>query len=439
MPNEIVLVAGVDYPKYELADRHKMTWKLAHAIPEESKRWRTYCERWATNAAKAAKDPRNLHVTLFDFTKGTRESLIIDRAGRISAKIEKDHGALTPSNYRRIDNSDTNNIRLVPIHANETLPWPERPLVYYFPGITQKFDADAVTEAAYTEAYRNSQLKEKSISITDVYTYICSLSSDKNKLGTLTELHFFAHGQFGGPILVNSLDLRVRLLGDKGLKRDPLDKDARSEKDFEWDMESPESTNLGMECFPKFSAAFASQAIGFVWGCDFTKFWKKLIQETDHLRGNTRSLDTLLSPFTYTREHTREPSWGVNEEEFHRILGSGARPHQSKRWTVREIRERLRDLIEDTYMQKLATASKHTIVGALPGTYTDYDTTGKREDRFLHIPLGAATGNGGDDSADKPVNFNSILKFYKSVVGREFDVEHGFSPPFGRGYGIFHP
>lgn len=428
MPNEIILVAGVDYPKYELADRHKMTWKLAHAIPDESKRWRTYCERWATNAAKAAKDPRNLHVTLFDFTKGTRESLIIDRAGRISIGGVKDHGALTPSNYRRIDDSDANRIRLVPIRANETLPWPQRPLVFYFPGITQKFGADAVTEAAYTEAYRNSQLKEKSISVTDVYTYICSLSSDKNKLGTLTELHFFAHGQFGGPILVNSLDLHVRLLGDEGLKRDPLDKDARSEKDFD-------STNLGMECFPKFSAAFASQAIGFVWGCDFTKFWKKLIQETVRMRVNTRSLDIPLSPFTYTNEH----SWGVEEEKFHGILGSGARPHQSRRWTVREIRERLRDLIEDTYMQKLATASKHTIVGALPGTYADFDTTGKREDRFLHIPLGAATGNGGDDSTDKPVNFSSILKFYKSVVGREFDVEHGFSPPFGRGYCIFNP
>ena len=90
-------------------------------------------------------------------------------------------------------------------------------------------------------------------------------------------------------------------------------------------------------------------------------------------------------------------------------------------------------------MQKLATISNSTVVGAPPGTYADFDNTGKREDRFLHIPLGAATGNGGDDSADKPVNFSSILEFYKRVVGREFDVKHGFSPPFGRGYCIFHP
>jgi hypothetical protein len=428
MPNEIILVAGVDYPKYKPADRHKMTWKLARAVPGQSKTWRTFCERWAAKAAKAAKDPGNLHVTLFDFTKGTRETLIIDRAGRASAKTEEVQGALTPGNYRRVDDSDANNMKLVPIQPNEVLTWPEEPRVFYFPGITQKFGAGTVTVAAYRDAYVRSQLAEKSISITHVYAYICSLGNDKNKLHTLTELHFFTHGTFEGPILVNSLDLHRRLLNDKGPQRDPLDKDARSQKDFELD-------NLGMDCFQKFPAAFASQARGFVWGCDFTKFWKKVIQETLRRKVNTRSLDSLLSPFTYTDEH----SWGMNEEDFHSILGSGARPHQSKRLTVREVRELLRDLIEDAYMQKLATASRHITVGALPGTYADFDTTGKREDRFLHIPLGAATGNGGDDSTDKPVNFSSILKFYKDVVGREFDVEHGFSPPFGRGYGIFRP
>lgn len=430
MPNEIILIAGVDYPKYELADRHNMFWKLARALPGESKRWRTYGERWAIKAAKTTSGPRNLRITLFDFTKGTRESLIIDRAGRISIGGVKDHGALTPSNYRRVDDSDANRVRLLPIRANETLPWPERPKVFYFPGLTQKFGPDAVSDTAYAEAYNSSrsQLAEKSISITDVYAYICSLGSDKSTQHTLTELHFFAHGWFGGPILVNSLDLRVDMLKITDSERDPLDKDARSDKDFE-------PSNLGMECYPKFPLAFASQATGFVWGCDFEKFWKKVIQETVRMRVNTRSLDTPLSPFTYTSEQ----SWGATEEKFHQILGSGPRPHQSRRLTVKEIRELLRDLLEDTYMQKLATLSKSTIIGALPGTYADFDTTGKPEERFLHIPQGAATGNGGDDRVEKPVNFSRVLEFYKNVVGSEFDVKHGFSPPFGRGYSIFHP
>jgi hypothetical protein len=426
MPTEIILVAGVDYPKYEHPRGRPTVWELKHSIPD-STRWRTYCERWARRVTAATKDRDTLRITLFDFRRGTRETLIADRNDRVRIRDSDDsHSALLTANYRLIDDRDQENILLEPVTGlNKPLNWLKKPQVFYFPGVSQWFGTRVVTESEYKGAY-HKDLNEHSLSVTDVYDYICGLARDRDRVHTLAELHFFAHSYSEGPILVNTVDLTSRLTGVSEA-RDRLDRDARAEKDFG-------TSNLGMECFSHFAEAFCPGAIGVIWGCDYDRFWKKLIQETNRKRGRTRSVDIPLTPFTYTDKS----GWGVDEEEFHKRLGTGGNPKQSDRKSLKDVKELVTDNLEETYMQKLSTVSRVPVVGALPGTYSDFDSVGKVDERFLHIPMGARTGNGGRDTDEMPVDFSSVLEFYRSVVEVKFDLSHGYGPPFGRGYGAFH-
>jgi hypothetical protein len=83
-------------------------------------------------------------------------------------------------------------------------------------------------------------------------------------------------------------------------------------------------------------------------------------------------------------------------------------------------------------MQKLATASGRSVVGAPPGTYADYDGSGSPL-RLLHVPMRGDPFRNGTD------NFEQALLFFRNHLNFSFDATFGDHNGLGRGYMVYSP
>jgi hypothetical protein len=400
MAKEIVLIAGLNYPEYKSSPSGRDQWNYVKPVAGP---WREFSVRWARNAFQ--KD-NTLKITLFDFFKGTRENIKFGKKSEPIFTLEETPGALDfTNNYRRLDVSGGSFLFVEP---EKTIKSSFRPQVSYFTGVSE-VNSGPVNVDDYKAKFiepGSSPPAEKSISIVNIYDYITDEIASKRP-GTLSEFHIFSHAWAGGPILVNTFDSRSTFP-----ERDYLDKDGRT-KDFD-------SINMIVTEFKK---AFDQSASTFVWGCHAFGFMKTLIHET------IRQKKTVKDPTKKALQFVHNSDWNSSVEYFHSELGGSG--GKSNLLSTNDIRDKVRESLKTSYMDRLAKASGARVLGGLPGTYSDYDTKGKTSELFLHIPMGAPFGD--------EQNFQSVLTFYKDIVGVGFDPSQGMSKVFGRGFGVFQP
>lgn len=411
MPKEIVLVAGCNYPRYHESGDGR-SWVLSRLAPGP---WRQYCLRLAQDRLK--NDPK-LTITLFDFLQGTQESLALVRGTVAGTLVFSPPRPIEPKNYRWVKVSDKRNpdthqlLRPPATIAKST--YKDHPRILYFTGLTQAQDGlpAEIRLGDYKDSFYgdDSLNEEHSLSITDVYDYIRSIGRDRPS--TLAELHFFAHAYPRGPILVNTGDVLRH-----PRKRDPLDKDCRV-KDF--DPPNPEFEEL-----QEWDAAFAMGARIFLWGCSVESFAKQLTLSTLRQKKKIppgKSGDKLLT-FTYTAD------WGT-EKEFHDKLGGSGKSSDKK--SLDDIKGILFQEADRIYAQKLANATGIKVAGALPGTSSNYDSAGPVAHRFLHVLMGAISGD------DEKSDYTSVLGLYRDLLNVDFDLTQlPMHKKLGRGFALY--
>ena len=437
--SEVILVAGVDYPKLQDDKRSTSRWQMAHMQPGDTRQQPWYWRRCALRVAADAARRRyrnNLRVTLFDFAAGTRQTWTA-RGGVLTTPGPQSLGRINYGNYRILD-LKTKQLRPLqpelekPKSPKDRGSRPSPPPVRYFTGAS-RLRTDEIPFRDYEREWKSavdgkgSRLAETSISIIHVYDYIRAIGAARAKgaEAVLRELHFFCHAFEEGPILVNTPDLRKPLE-----LRDPFDKDGRALKDFA-------TANFTTEQLQDFRHAFAKDAFSFVWGCDATFFYKELVWQTRGQAGE-RPDEARILTFVY------DFCWG-DEKHFDDLLGKHGDPGKPKRLRMADVRTILRDALDDTYMQRLADASGVPCIGAVPGTGSDPDRIGKADTRLWHVPMGKTTGYPDrNDDCLHPENWTAWLRFYQRELEVRFDTtfsfgEAAFQTDLGRGFAVFNP
>ena len=400
MANEILLVAGTNYPEYKPVSKTK--WRLH---PYNAGPWRIFSTRWAERAHKV---DRTTIIRLIDFFNGTFEEASFDKKGQVKFNLITDWGKLNPNNFRRYNSANKGDQSLFVLEKEVTLPKGEGPSIAYFTGIDE-VGTTTVSLRDYISHFFGAPpnpLNELTISMTDVYDYIAN-EIGATRSHSLSELHIFSHGYAGGPILCNSLAIR-----NAPPERSLLDKDGRN-YDFS-------TKNMDLANFKK---AFSLNGRCYIWGCNAYIFMKKLILEIIKQKKRISDPTQKKYQFQWTSD------WISDQVFFHKLLGGTT--GKSDKLSLNELIVIIRNEMAKTYMQNLALASGCKVLGGLPGTYSDLDHTGVKANQLLHIPM-------GDKFGDEQ-NFSSVLDFYKNSLAVEFDPSLGFSSTYGRGYGIFKP
>lgn len=110
----------------------------------------------------------------------------------------------------------------------------------------------------------NPKVTNKVIGITDIYNFLANLGIYHPK--SLIEFSVISHSHYGGPILVNSDDLR-----QDTEERDKTDKDGRHAKDFiARNMPSTQKNNI--------KNVFRNDGIIWIWGCYVNRRTRGIIQ-----------------------------------------------------------------------------------------------------------------------------------------------------------------
>lgn len=406
---EIILVCGLNYPKFSQSGA---VWKQAR--PLSSGDWRQYSLRMAVNRLTA--NP-GLKVTLFDFLLGTREDVTLDSAGKAKTSVIRQFTTPITDDYRDLAGIDWSAPTLPQVMGATIDPvqasYSKKPQLAYFDGVNKLSPGRSIKLKDYLSSL--SKVTSPSMSITDVYNYISGFMATGKK-GALLELHFFSHafnissnGYSGGPILVNSLDNPFQS------DRHPLDKDARSAKDFQKPVIDP----------AVFSQAFATNARTFVWGCNFQQGFIR--QFVHHVAANRKDIALGKSISV-----SFDSDWGT-ESDFRTALGLDSKDSIRKvNVDPTKIQKILNDANQQTFMQKLATASGHPAIGGPAGTYADYDESGSPL-KLMHVPMTKDPFGKASDT------FEDALMFYRDQLKVSFDTTFGDHHGLGRGYIIFQP
>lgn len=441
---ELVFVAGAEYPKYEddaRADKkfHLVAGRLG---PEADKaghsHWRKKCEAIARHRLAAA----SYKVTLFDFTTGTREELVSGKW-----KVVHTFGAPKESDYRRRVDGSGSTKKLEPL-SKTPIAAASRPVVRYYPRISEISADEAVDEADYVKKLGASDWRDAGLSIRHVYEHLAGVGTGSSPY-SVEEVHLFGHaphaGGWGhGPVFMNTDDLglpgdtrRYRMFDDA--RRHPLDVDARG-FDFHPD-------NFDVRAFRR---AFALGASSFIWGCN----WDRAPLGVAYL---SRKVCKTAKPSTSI---TIDKAQGASRERIRNdFFREGLLVDEPKllasekyRKSWEEIAEGFRRLLRKSYMQSLADASARCAVGGVPGSYSEYDTKGTP--LGSHIPMGEkyyvsakeleklakkneerkARGRSPDEIQD----FRWLLSFYATCLGVDFHRE-GAHATYGRGFAVYSP
>jgi hypothetical protein len=457
-PQEVILVAGAAYP-HNRGNYIDNTGKKNFSREKIGITFRNLCHNFVPRLAE--KYPK-AKITLFDFVDGNRQELKLDPKSTHSkplpplSTVVEEYGKLILNNYRYIDR----------INNKFLITQPERGTSFgYMTGISE-FHKDEVSFDKYDNAYCNRSLKEKSISVRNVYEYLAKLGESAS--GSVVEFHIFSHAYHEGPILANTFMSDhgcppVKL--PKGLKTYPkkfLDKDARiADIVFATDgVTSTEVVDLNL-----LKDAFAKNSFAMIWGCDGSFFIAELFNQLRKLKGYDKMMvdlensakagkspegfDTPLIEFKFNQE------WGVDEDGalgFHNtIQDSEPSPKgKSEKKSLEDIIRTMQFAMYATYPSFLSEAIKKPVFAALPGTSSNIDS---RTTQYGHGPqlMHIGMGKKYNDESDK----RPLLKFYKNALGIQFgssedhyktfydDLYKAFGddydPTFKRGYGIYEP
>jgi hypothetical protein len=348
----VVLVAGYDYPP-------------AHGISH-----RLICEQrieWYKQKGPAYDKNQNWRFTIFDF--GTGEVSVSE---------------FDPQTDKRTQTVKT------PFKATTDLNY-----------IT-------VYDARNKPHSRFGKDTERVMSIIDIYEHVRSLGRDHP--GSLWELSFYAHGYWGGPILLNSNDPLPNVTS-----RDPKDKDARYNKDFR-------APTMDSAALAEFQAAFHVDGFVWVWGCNYTDSYRhvidKLIKNSTYTQAQGPA-DTDNVTFTFAR--WQADYYFASDPGFFPPRDSAGKFPLTFPKTFAEVKQYFVRGLTYTYAAKIANASGRACYAALPGTYADYERSAPP--KLMIVPT------------KKPpykVDFTNQLLFYTKYVGIKLDPE-------GRGYGKYVP
>jgi hypothetical protein len=475
---KIILAAGLDYPRYDRTkdkkrwilragrtgpdlhkDDHKGRFDKSGCLTAADRKlkadadvltgslWRMRCLRLAS--LKLHADP-DAQVYLYDFLKGVEERLRIEK-GKLTAEKIRTFLPIVSEDYRRIEVIKTKdpkggkdivrwNLKPVKNEAFTIKDHPERPSIRYFPFIStlDKGDVDyhrwlreIAANSAWLAAYVKKKDAQRLMSITDVYYHVEYIG--RHNPYVLHELHLLGHASSSaqsmnsGTAFVNTDHINIK--GRTG--RHPLDLDARATLDF-----APPTINPTL-----FRMAFAKGATGFVWGCNWDRPLKSIIEQAAAALGSRPLKDDSKFKFKWRDEGTHG-----HKEDFQKLLTApGATPTTATTIEVtgKFLRELLLSKIDATYMQRLADASAHCVSGGFPGVYSEYDDKPEKgAPCLLHIPMGGpyfvATVDKQTGAKSKPVNLLRILTFYADKMGRSFNRD-GAHAKFGRGFGLYCP
>jgi hypothetical protein len=353
-----LIVAGVNYP----GPGHRSVKVPAKHL--------TYFERAKNYTSYALTNGLVDRVVLFEFLSG--KVVIFGRGAALAGEVRRPNDALNPRNYRyEVDGLLT----LTPGPAN--VPDERRHQRYYMglhelakwrtgtpDGEVRKKEYDAWTDL--------TDPREDSLSVADVYASIAS-----SVAGTVREVHFISHAFHEGPIIVNTAQQPSK----------EYDKDGRTDDFWNWDLRHV----FGQKNLPRFRAAFTTDAVLTIWGCEDNPEAKKLIVLAQAKAAAGKPIPTEL--------------------------------------------EKLKKLLTSTYAARLATVCGRTVYAPLPGTYSVHE--GEQNDDPTPISFTPTVMH---------VNLTQcghILEFYRKHLGIAFATTGAFAgqptSTFGRGYAIYQP
>lgn len=441
LARELVMVVGVDFPEYAEALKPGAgtcsggSWKLGKTRLPTGAAWRLRAHHVAE--ARLLADP-TLKVTLFDFFGGTRETVRRTRSG-LSTSVDERLGALSALDYRRSDPSGEVLSPLVSVCADGH---PQRPSVRLYPSVSglgagpvERESWLALAGSALGTTKPNSNPRGWSLhglSVRHVYAYVETIG--RSRPGTIVGLHLFGHASSAhrpnnGTAFVNTDDPRP-VAAQTGA-RHPLDLDARAHLDF-----LPTTMDLAA-----FARAFAADARSHIWGCNWHRPVLDMITKA---RAQLLKDERLEDHRQFTLTWRDAGSQGT-EEEYRRYFkvdpATWCRSHRTVQLSGREVRGKLQEHIDLSYMQKLANASRHEVAAGLPGTYAEYDDAPKvpLNRRATHIPMGRSYfRKPGADAHD----FVHVFGFFERHFGVSFDLkEKGpwLHAKYGRGFALYQP
>jgi hypothetical protein len=474
---KIILVAGLDYPRYEEEPAPKPKpagWKPKHWVLRSGRKtplrypkgfdgrlskglcllpsekalkydpaivggslWRLRCLRLAVR--KLQKDP-GLEVYLYDLDKGLEELITLDK-GTLSGRVIRRFKPLNDADYRVVivhRSKDPKDIdpktgkprvlkwTLRPVTGEKFPIGGDRPSVRLFPFVndlgTGELDhadwlRDRAKNVKWLDQYVKSPEAGRYLGIRDVYYHLEVIGGRRPY--TLHELHLFGHASSSayspnsGTSFVNTDHVEIP---GQPHRRNPLDLDARATLDFN-------STNIDAT---KARMAFAKGALTYVWGCNWSRPLYDIIRQANDQLGSKKLTDAMSLKFRWR-------GTGGKEDEFRKLLKLADNAKTSGVVVSgAAFRELITALIGDTYMQRIADISARCAVGGLPGTWSDFDQKpGKNEPCLLNIPMGSSFYGATE-------NLQPILKFYERHFGVPFHRE-GAHPTFGRGFALYCP
>jgi len=375
---EVILISGLTYPR-------ERGQKIRADV------FGRYCQRMAVRLN--GKYP-GIMINLFNFHDGELQLCEFDGSLLKKMTSVKSYGKLDIRNYRYLDLKDYTIKIQKPQFDDPSITQREKEL-YYFPGIADAFGSLNVSATDYGRAVNKGKIKEKSISIRDVYAYIEGIG--QHKPGNLKELHFFSRG--------DSLFATPELTGDYLISY-PVQKDPNT-FDFDEDPVSP------IKDFPNFKAAFAKESTIVFWGSFLNREAQEMISRTVHSRAYQQALADPEKTTVFTSEYGSE-------------------------WTLQRVMEFVHDsYIAPSYPHRLGeaiveTGRKQAIFMAPPGTDATTDDEIKQKrcgDSLMHIFM-------GKDFEDPPQqDFREILKFYDEAMGMKFlEPKEKYHKVYGRGY-----
>jgi hypothetical protein len=412
---EVVLVSGVNYPKKR--------GKIQDLFSD-------YCKRIAP---KLHKKYHGVKITVFNFFDGTQQEYQFRGDTLVQPVVIQNVGKLKDEHYRFVVDEDDDAKEKYAVTAPS-----KDDTTLYFPGISDIHATDDVKKKDYLKAFRDDKLKEKSLSVSDIYRYIENLG--KSAKGSLVELHLFSHAYAGGPVFVNTKEFyewdaaasKWNWFNDKKY----LDKDGRKE-DFD-------SGITIIKNVSDFRAAFADNGFSMVWGCNAYSSPKQIINQTTkskHYKEMLKDPDKKLLELEFNSDDWDEDT----ADEFHELVLDTApysTGNKSEKKSLNDIKKILQPILDDTYMKKMAQGTGKDVLGALPGTYTNLDQKyqSKFGIRLMHVPLGKDYNDYIDDKdfSKGYVDFRAILKFYKDHLGVEFKPDGEYDKKtYGRGYAAY--
>jgi hypothetical protein len=393
---EVILIAGVNYPHHRGAITDTFTG---------------YCK---TIAPSLFKKYLNTKVTVFNFFESRIEEWTLV-GNIIKPTIVKSFDKLNKDNYWYVD--DVNSV------LTTKPPFPDAH-TRYFVGVSEILKSGSIRSGDYIKAISDGTIKEKSISIDDVYKYMIEIGQTTPQ--SIQEIHFFSHAYIGGPILVNTIKYKI------------IDKDGRQE-DF-----SPTTGKISN--LNDFRKSFDVNAFSAIWGCNAFRFPKKTIH---HIIDDSRKdyEKAKKDPNEKLFEFQYDSDWGANEVKFHQLMHDADPPttgNKSEKKSLNDVIAILKDILDKTYMQANAAASNKDVMGALPGTYADLDKDSQKNFgvKIMHIPMGRKFDDFDEEKGKNPksyINFKGILKFYEDHLGVTFKPNGEYDKHFGRGYAIYKP